>query len=94
MIPIYDLSSFENACKSLAHKSLLTCWLVTCLKQSIICLIVVISNDYVRAFRQSVFYKVYLNGGRCGEGHGKDELKLQTTIKPIWWPFANGQRHY
>jgi hypothetical protein len=44
----------------------------------------VISNDYVRAFRQSVFYKVYLNGGRCGEGHGKDELKLQTTIKPIW----------
>jgi hypothetical protein len=36
----------------------------------------VISNDYVRAFRQSAFYRVYLNGGRCKKGPTKDELKL------------------
>jgi hypothetical protein len=26
-------------------------------------------------FKQSASYKVYLNGGRCGEGPSKDELK-------------------
>jgi hypothetical protein len=29
MIPIYDLFSFENACKSSAQRNLLTCQLVT-----------------------------------------------------------------
>ncbi len=43
------------------------------------CLFVVTSNDYVKVFRQSAFYKVYLNGGRCGEGPGKNELKLWQT---------------
>jgi len=87
MIPIYDFSSFENACKSSAQRSLLTCQLVTYLKQPIIfgynnrrknvkCLFVVIFNDYVKAFKKSASYIIYLNGGRCGKGLGRDELKL------------------
>jgi hypothetical protein len=30
-------------------------------------------------FKQSASYRVYLNGGKCGEGCGRDELKLQRT---------------
>jgi hypothetical protein len=40
------------------------------------CLFIATFDDYVRAFRQSASYKVYLNGGRCGKGLGRDELKL------------------
>jgi hypothetical protein len=35
-------------------------------------------DDYVKAFKQSASYKVYLNGGRYGEGPGRDKLRL-------WW---------
>jgi hypothetical protein len=36
----------------------------------------VTSDDYVKAFKQNAPYNVYLNGGRCGKGLGRDELKL------------------
>jgi hypothetical protein len=36
MIPIYDLSSFENTYRSSTQRSLLTCRLVTCLKYPIV----------------------------------------------------------
>jgi hypothetical protein len=48
-------------------------------KKSVQCLFIATSDDYVRAFRQSAFYKVYLNGGRCGKGPSRDELKLWRT---------------
>jgi hypothetical protein len=41
------------------------------------CLFVATFNNYVRTFRQNASCKVYLNGGKCGEGLGRDELKLQ-----------------
>ncbi len=44
--------------------------------KSVECFFVVISNDYVRALRQSAFYRVYLDGGRCGKGFDRDELRL------------------
>jgi hypothetical protein len=48
-------------------------------RKSVWYLFVAISNDYVRAFKQSASYKVYLNGGRCGKGLGRDELRLWQT---------------
>jgi hypothetical protein len=45
-------------------------------KKSVKCLFVVTFDDYVRAFRQCAFYKVYLNGQRRGKNLGRDELKL------------------
>jgi hypothetical protein len=33
-------------------------------------------DDYVKAFIKSASYRIYLNGGRCGKGPGKDELRL------------------
>jgi hypothetical protein len=47
--------------------------------KSVRCLLITTFYDYVTAFRQSAFYKVYLNGGRCEEGIGRDELKLQRA---------------
>jgi hypothetical protein len=44
--------------------------------KSVGCLFVLTFNDYVKAFRQNASYRVYLNGGRCREGFGRDELKL------------------
>jgi hypothetical protein len=43
------------------------------------CLFIVIFDDYVRAFKQSASYKVYLNGGRCERGRAKDELRLRRA---------------
>ncbi len=43
------------------------------------CLFIVTFDDYVREFKQSASYKVYLNGGRCGKGPKRDELKLQRA---------------
>jgi hypothetical protein len=48
-------------------------------KKSVGCLFIATSNDYVRAFRQSASYKVYLNGGRCRKSLVKDELRLQQV---------------
>ncbi len=48
-------------------------------KKSVGCLFIATSDDYVRAFRQSASYRVYLNGGRCGKGLGRDELRLQRA---------------
>jgi hypothetical protein len=38
---------------------------------------VAIFDDYVKAFRKNASYRVYLNGGRCKERSGRDELKPQ-----------------
>ncbi len=40
------------------------------------CLYIATFDDYVKAFKQSASYKVYLNGGGCGKVFGMDELKL------------------
>jgi hypothetical protein len=45
-------------------------------KKLVKCFFVATFDDYVKAFRQCASYKVYLNGQRCGEGLGRDELKL------------------
>jgi hypothetical protein len=39
----------------------------------------VTSDDYVKVFRQSATYMVYLNGGRCIKGFSKDKLKLRQV---------------
>ncbi len=78
MIIIYDLFSFENACRSLAHMSLLTIhniWLQQ-FGKNVKCLFTTTFDDYVKVFKQSASYNVYLNGGRCGEGPIRDELEL------------------
>ncbi len=44
--------------------------------KSVGCCFVATSNDYVRAFKQSVTYRIYLNGGRCRNAPVRDELRL------------------
>jgi hypothetical protein len=44
--------------------------------ESVGCLFVVTSNDYVSVYRQNASYRVYLNGGRSKKGLGRDELRL------------------
>ncbi len=36
-------------------------------------------DDYLREFKKMYLYSIYLNGGRCGEGPSRDELKLRQT---------------
>ncbi len=43
------------------------------------CFFITTFYDYVKAFKQNAFYMVYLNGGRCEEGLGRDELKLRRA---------------
>jgi hypothetical protein len=43
------------------------------------CLFIMTFYDYVKTFRQSASYTVYLNGGRCREGPGRDELRLRQV---------------
>jgi hypothetical protein len=38
-------------------------------------------NDYVKVFKQSASYKVYLNGGRFGEGLGRGLKAYYTPQK-------------
>jgi hypothetical protein len=44
--------------------------------KSVRCFFIMTYDDYVKAFKQSASYKVYLNGGRYGEGPGRDKLRL------------------
>jgi hypothetical protein len=37
------------------------------------------SNDYVYAFKQSILYKQYLQGGPLGHGPNKNELLLRRA---------------
>ncbi len=37
---------------------------------------IVTYDDYVKAFKQSASYRVYLNGGRRGEGLSRNESRL------------------
>jgi hypothetical protein len=49
------------------------------LRKIVRCFFVATFDDYVKVFKQSASYKVYLNGGRCKEGLAKDKLRLQRT---------------
>ncbi len=53
--------------------------MVAIVREKCQCLFVANFDDYVKVFKQSASYKVYLNGGRCKEGLAKDELRLRRA---------------
>ncbi len=36
-------------------------------------------DNYVRVFKKNASYIIYLNGGRCGKGFSRDELRLRQV---------------
>ncbi len=48
-------------------------------RKSVECFFITTFYDYVKAFKQNASYMVYLNGARCKEGLGRDELRLRRA---------------